>query len=160
MVRLSPKRRRQLLIFTNVALAAALAAAVAAWALVSPATDFQEAASTQAKDEPPRHRTENARPAAAYAVIYQRDLRKPLFDAVAAVAAAPPKPQLNVTLMGTAVDPESPYGIFSDKSGRTRLVSVGQTIDGALVLEITDSAATVKFNGETITLRMKKENKP
>lgn len=98
--------------------------------------------------------------AANYAVIYQTDLRKPLFDptpVVAAPAAPPPKPRLEAVLTGTAVDPGSTFGIFRTKSGDTRLVEVGQSVDGAEVIGIEEGKATVKFHGDILVLTVGKE---
>lgn len=88
-----------------------------------------------------------------------RDLRYPLYDPkpIQVKAAPPPKPVLKAKLVGTVLEPGFTYAIFTDASGKQTLVPVGQSIEGAEVLEIADGKAVVKFCGETITLMAQKE---
>jgi hypothetical protein len=99
-------------------------------------------------------------PLSAYAAICQRELRKPLFDskpsAVSTAKAPPPKPQLTVTLTGTVIEPGFTYAMLRGKSGQVKFVSVGQAIDDAEVTEITPNSVTVKFHGDSITLKVNK----
>jgi len=151
--------RKRLLWTVNVALGALTAASVA-FALAAPlevgVPQLVEAKAASgvdaAKDAAPD-------PLLSYAVIYQRDLRKPLFPpkVVEAPRPAAAKPALGVQLVGTAVEPGHTYGFFRDRSGETKLISVGETVDGAEVTAITDGAATVKYHGDLITLRVPEE---
>ncbi len=99
-------------------------------------------------------------PLSAYSAICQRELRKPLFDAkvsvVSTAKAPPPKPKLAVTLTGTVIEPGFTYAMLRGKSGQVKFVSVGQVIDDAEVTEITSSSVTVKFHGDSITLKVSK----
>ena len=100
---------------------------------------------------------EAAPPAGAdYAVIYRRDLLKPLYDPKPEpkVETKPPPPKLRVTLEGTAVEPGFTYGVFRTADGKTRLVSVGETIAEAEVLEIRNGEAVVRHHGREITLEV------
>jgi hypothetical protein len=104
-----------------------------------------------------------ARSADDYAVIYQRNLRKPLFDPtpVSIKSAPPPKPKLKATLTGTVLEPGFTYALFIDSKGQQKLVSIGQSVEDAEVLSIRDSEATVRFCGEEMILKAKageKEN--
>ncbi len=98
-------------------------------------------------------------PLSAYAVVYKRDLRKPLFDPKPVSVRKPSvrKPRLGLKLLGTAVDPAYTYGFFRDRSGQTKLVQVGQTLDGAEVIAITDGSATVRYHDEIIVLEVAKK---
>ena len=159
MVAMTYRGRRRLLWTVNVALGA-LSAACVAFALAAPlevgvpeAPEAKAASSAEAaKDAAPE-------PLLSYAVIYQRDLRKPLFPptVVETPRPAPAKPALGVQLLGTAVDPGHTYGFFRDRTGETKIISVGETVDGAEVTAITDGAATVKYHGEVLTLRVPAE---
>jgi hypothetical protein len=92
-------------------------------------------------------------PLSDYAAIWQRNLRQPLVD-VAVVAA--PKAALNVTLIGTAVEPGDSSGIFRDAAGQVHWVKVGQTIGGAKVTAIDETSATLEFGGAPVTLTITK----
>jgi type II secretory pathway component PulC len=89
----------------------------------------------------------------AYAVIYQRDLRKPLFDPEAAKVEAPKPPPLTVTLKGTVVEDGFSYAILRNKGGEEKLLKVGDSLEGAEVVSIEQGEATVHFYGQTITLK-------
>ena len=88
----------------------------------------------------------------AFASAYQRDLRRPLFDPEIVPTPPQKRPPLSLTLLGTAVEDGHAQGVFRDKSGRTRLATVGESLEGAEILSIDDGSALVKFLGETIRL--------
>lgn len=159
MVTMSTRDRRRLLWAVNVALAVALVASVLALAVVPLDVGAVEPRpGQQHENDDPMHRPKTG-PLSEYAVIYQRDLRKPLFDPkpVVAVKTQPPKPKLTVSLVGTALEPGFTYGLFRNKSGETKLVSIGEKIDGAEVTAVNEGSATVKFHGELITLKVEKK---
>jgi hypothetical protein len=93
-------------------------------------------------------------PISEYAVIYGRDLQRPLFDGEAE-KGPPPKPP--VTLVGTVVGSGSATAFLKTKAGGTQVVSVGQTVEGAEVTEITAQSATIKFAGTSFVLKVEKE---
>ncbi len=98
-------------------------------------------------------------PLAHFAIIYERSLRKPLFDApppTPLAAPPPPAPKLTVTLTGTVIEPGNTYALFKDQGESVKLVGVGETIAGAEVLQITEGSATVRFNGQEMTLTVAK----
>ena len=96
---------------------------------------------------------------ADYAAIYQRDLRRPLFDPrlVEVVVKPPPAPKPTFTLTGTVTEPGFTYALFRTRAGETKLVSVGESVEGAEVLAIGENAATVSFAGQTLELTVQKE---
>ena len=154
------RKRRRILITVNLLLSAALAAIGYAIVLVpiDSAVEQQAGGAKTAVLSDIMDRA--AEPLSAYAAIYKRPLRKPLFDPKPGVAAgakaAPPKPKLTVTLTGTVIEPGFTYAMLRGKSGQVKFVAVGQTIDSAEVTAITNGSATVKFHGDSITLQVNK----
>lgn len=98
-------------------------------------------------------------PLQSYAGIYKRDLRKPLYDPKpkAVIKVAPVKPKLTIQLLGTVVEPGFTYAILKDSKGKTKFVSVGQSLDGAELKSISAKSITVIFNGEEQILSTKKD---
>lgn len=92
-----------------------------------------------------------------YEVIWQRNLRRPLFDTPPAAKAAPSKPKLSVRLVGTVLEPGFTYGFFMTADGKTVLRRVGEKVAGAKVMSIADGEVTVLLAGETRTLKVEKE---
>lgn len=136
-------------------LAAGLAAST--WALLLAPLETSEVSAASS-----RHRSHSlletaspaARPLAAYTVIHHRPLRKPLFDPKpkAEVKAKPKPPELQATLVGTAVEPGFTYGLFQTRDGQTHLIRIGQTVGGATLTAVTKTSATVTLKGHTLTL--------
>ncbi len=98
-------------------------------------------------------------PLSAYAVIYEADLQRPLYDPgpVAAKPAPPPKP--TITLVGTVIEEGFTYALLKTRAGQVKMASVGQTVDGAEVVGIAADSATIRFAGRTHVLTMQKEGK-
>lgn len=157
---MSVRHMRQLLVLA--CLAILIATALAVWRLaVEPVgldgpTDARVA--SVAEDDadlaspPKRYLTD-------YAVLWQRDLLRPLYDPkpVEVVKKEPPPPKLEVTLEGTAVEPGFTYGLFKVKGGDIKFVSPGQSVGGAEVLAIGNGEARLLFHGREITLKVKAE---
>jgi len=98
-------------------------------------------------------------PLSAYVDICKRPLRKPLFDPkpidiVQAKKTAPPKPRLTVTLVGTVLEPGFTYAMLRGKSEQMKFIGIGQSLDDAEVTAITARSVTLKFHGDSITLRI------
>jgi len=149
---------RRLLLGMNIALAVALVGSAAALvALPLEAGDADREAPAAERTDQPRARPAVG-PLADYTVIYRRNLLRPLYDPkpVVKVAAKPKPPKLPVTLVGTVLEPGFSYGMFKTKDGRTKFVRVGQAVEGAELLAITDKEATVKFGGREIVLKVQK----
>lgn len=168
MVTMSHRGRKRFLWAVNLLAAAGIALSVwAALALPLAVTgedlaDGDAATKTNAEEA---HHVEAPRPLADYRGIYQRDLRKPLDDPKPVeVKAPPPKPKperkLDVTLVGTAVDPGSTYAFFQQKGGKVTMAGVGEKIDDVEVTGITDGEAVVRFDGRVITLKVPERKGP
>ena len=163
MVEMSHRARKRSLWAVNLLAAAGIGlcvwAAVALPLTVAPGDLAEGDAVAKANPGDPQ-RIDAPRPLDDYRAIYQRDLRKPLYDPkpveVKRPKPPPPKPErkLAVTLVGTAVDPGSTYGFFRDKGGKVSLVGVGEKIADAEVSEISDGTAVVRFDGRVITLKV------
>lgn len=158
MVAISYRTRRNILMGAVALLATVIVAALAATIFLPPKVKVPErpGASAAPKD---MHQDRKAEPLSAYAVIWQRELRKPLFPPKdpAAVVSSASRPALALQLIGTAVESGHTFGLFIDRSGQVRTGSVGDTIEGAEIKSITDGAAIVKYFGSDVTLRVAKE---
>ena len=95
-------------------------------------------------------------PLDAYDVISRRDLSGPLFDTAAAAASAPPAPMPPIRLTGTAVEPGFCYGFFCNTKGESKMVGIGESIEGAEVVAVAEQSVTLKFGGRTITMPVEK----
>lgn len=153
------RRRRRVLILVNIVLALALCGGVPMLALAPvesrrPAEEPDVVVAAKS----PSDRAPTARALSEYACIYQRSLRKPLFDVVAAPLAvvAPPKPPMTVTAVGTVMEPGFTYAMLRDKGGKVRYAAVGEEVDGVKVLVIGESGVTVEFAGDRIELSVGK----
>ena len=100
-----------------------------------------------------------------YAVIWQRELRAPLFDPPPQVVAAAPKPRLTVRLLGTVVEPGGPpgesgasYAMLATASGGVLLRKVGDTVDQVEIVGIGDGEVAILFAGERQTLTVEKSS--
>ena len=157
MVARSIRFKKRLLFATSVALAAA--AAISAVGLIAWPVESPQAAATSRPASRRPATTGRAGGLDDYAVIYQRSLRKPLFDAPlpTTVIVEQPKPQLTIKLIGTAVEPGFTWALFKTKSGEEKLVAPGQSLEGAELIEVSQGSATVRFAGELVTLKVQKE---
>ena len=152
MVRMTLRRWRRLFLGVIVLLAAGLGGATAGltlWPLDAPSLAKPQAVAAPVPQKPKAA----ARPAGDYAVIYQRPLLKPLFDQDPTAAVA----QLAMTLEATAVEQDSALALLKTKDGQSAWAGVGQTVAGAEVTAIADGEVTVKFNNQSVVLKVKKE---
>lgn len=93
--------------------------------------------------------------------LCQTDLRKPLVDgpaAPAAPAAAQPPAAFAGRLLATMVEPRNPQAMVQSGK-RTKLISVGDVIDGATLLEIADGSAKFRIGAQTVTVKVE-ERRP
>lgn len=156
MVAMSSRARKRLLLAANAILAIAIVACVCLCVLLPPRVKNAKFSPKDKTLSAGNKAMGRVGPLELYAVIYERDIRKPLFDPkpIRTVKVEPPKPKLTIRLIGTAVEPGFTYGLFRTKSGESKLVSIGQTIGGAEVTAVGEGTATVKFHGELITLKV------
>lgn len=78
------------------------------------------------------------------AVIWQRDLRQPLVDAVAQAEPPAPEPAPAVQLLGTAIEADRRYGLFRLANQATVLRPVGAEVDGYSVIAIERGVARLR----------------
>jgi len=95
----------------------------------------------------------SSRSLAHYRLIWERDLRRPLFDPPPTVAQTPPKPKLALTLLGTALEADAGYAMVKTADGKTRFCQVGDKVAEAEILAIGLDAVQVRFAGEILTLK-------
>lgn len=156
MVTMTLRTQRRLL--WAVAALLALASAGAGTGLVLWPLNPLESASgpAAAAADAPEETNSDASPLSAYAVIYERDLQRPLFDPKPAAPKKKPPPKPTVILVGTVIAPGAARAVLKTKAGRIKMATVGQTVDGAEVLEVTADSATIRFAGHTHTLAIQK----
>ncbi len=153
--------RRRLLILANAAFVAMLA--WCAWALFAPLDlDTSEGGPRTSKRSHGQHGTQETGPLASYASIYTRPLRKPLYDLTpkAIVAAKKAEPKFPGVLTGTIIEPGFTFATFRVPGGDEKVVPVGETVEGAEVLAITQGEVRIRFHDKEITLKTNVEGTP
>ena len=98
-----------------------------------------------------------------YEAIYKKDIRRPLYDPPPVVVpppVAPPPPPLTLQLMGTVLEPGFEYAIIRTGAGQEKLMTLGETLDGAELLRVDEITATVRFAGQERTLKVQKKESP
>lgn len=93
-------------------------------------------------------------PLSAYAALSGRDFQQPLFDAP---LESRPVPKPTVTLAGTVIQPGNTFALLKTKAGQVQWAAVGQTVEGAEVLEITADSVKIKVAEDTYTLKVEKQ---
>jgi hypothetical protein len=88
----------------------------------------------------------------ALAVIWQRDLRRPLFDPAPAPTERPAEPSLAIRLLGTAVEADRRYGLFRLSNNHTTVRPVGSDVDGFEVVSIERGRARLRAGGRDYEL--------
>jgi len=152
-------RRRKRLLWLTIAALAAGTAVSAGGLLLAPLATFSGPGDRDGGDAGSgggAARRARAETLADYAAIYRRDLRKPLVDpkpVAPTVRLRRPKPKMTVTLVGTAVEPGFTYAMFRTRGHGTKLVRVGETIEGVEVLSVATDSARVRFAGEVRELK-------
>jgi hypothetical protein len=147
------------LFLVNAALGAALVA-IAAAAFFPPGDIRGEAGRQRRRAAQVSGGEERLGPLESYAGVWQRPLRKPLFDPpppkaeVKPPPPAPPPPTFH--LIATAIEPGAGFAIFRTAGGELRTVSVGESIEGAELIGITENSATVRIGGRPQTLTREK----
>lgn len=88
------------------------------------------------------------------AVIWQRDLRQPVVDAVAKVEPPAPEPAPSVQLLGTAIESDRRYGLFRLANQTTVLRSVGTEVEGFAVIAIERGVARLRAGSHEYELKV------
>ena len=140
-----------MLVLVNAALAACLVAVAAA--AFAPPDDVRAAPLQRRQPVQPSSGEDPIGPLESYSAVWQRSLRNPLFDAPPPKEAAKPPPSPpNVRLVFTAVEPGAGMATFRTAAGELRTVSIGESIDGAVLLEVTQNSAILQVSGEKVTM--------
>lgn len=95
-------------------------------------------------------------PLSTYAVVYGRDLQRPLVDPTPRTPERKPPPPPPVALVGTIVESQGTRALLKTKAGRIKMASVGERVDEAEVVEVGATSATIRFAGHTYTLNIEK----
>jgi hypothetical protein len=132
-------------------------AGLVAWPLEGPGDGT--AASPTAGGNPITGTTRERLSLSAYACLWEKDLQRPLYDPAPAVAKPKPPPVPGVTLVGTVIEEGFTYALLKTKAGQVKMVSVGQTVEGAQVLVITANSTTIRLGGHEHVLKIEKETK-
>jgi len=132
------------------------------WGLCSPygVVDTHAPPSTRMGDFAEGPRTH--RPVlATFGSVWNLNLRRPLYDQPARVAAKPtPKtPALPARLVGTVIEPGRSVAMFITKAGKIELLGIGETVGNMEVLAITHESATVRHASRTIELTVEQEGR-
>lgn len=159
---MTPHKRKNILLAASALLGVAIVASIVlgvALPLVPPPSQ------TITKPRPSGANRQATKPATLdrFAVIYQKDVRRPLFDPKPVVyqpPPPPPPPKPTAKLVGTVADPGFACAIFRSGSGEDKVVPVGQTYEGIEVLEVKDTEAKVKFAGLPLVLKVEKKVEP
>jgi hypothetical protein len=102
-----------------------------------------------------------------------RSLRAPLYDPPPTPPTAPtnarpvprpkptPPPRLNLTLVGTIIDPDQSLAIIADADGNFDVKGVGDSLElkpaGVRIGQIESEAITLQYQGKESTIRLEKE---
>jgi len=157
MVTMTLRTQRRLL-WTAAALLALASAGAGAGFVLWPLEPLASASGpAAAAADAPEETSSDASPLSAYAVIYERDLQRPLFDPKPVAPKKKPPPEPTVTLVGTVIAPGAARAVLKTKGGQIKMATIGQTVDGAEVLEVTVDSATIRFAGHTHTLAIQKK---
>jgi len=147
------RKQKRLLALTCTVLALAIVACLAAGALPVGIEQDDNASDPTGTDHATLYGTPTG-PLADYAAIWGGNPRGSIYP-----PPPPPPPvarkkkPLTVRLTGTVVEPGFTYAILCGKSGQSKFVAIGQSLDGAEVVEVAADSATVRFDGESIVLK-------
>ena len=100
-----------------------------------------------------------ALPPARHAV-WRTPLRQPLQDQPTPTPTAKPsKPPRSFTtrLAGTVIEQDHSVAMFITRNGKIELKAVGEDVDNARVLDITPDRVSLRHNGRTLDLTLKKK---
>jgi hypothetical protein len=100
-------------------------------------------------------RPERSRPAGRY-----RMPGEAVPPPMAAAPVAPPAPVWNLRLLGTVALPSGGIAAIAGQTGESRVVRVGQEIDGFKLVRVTPGKARLEGNDTTLTLEMQPGGTP
>lgn len=150
-----------------------LSVAVLAWGILAPTRDLSPAQPPPSVT--PRSMTDNGSdalpPLDEFTLLCQRKLQSPLYDPPpepVAVEEAPPEPvrlpPLQITLLGTIVEPDRTVAMFATQGGHIELTRIGQTVsnapNGPKVIDITADEVVVEYDGQQRTMVVRQGSQP
>jgi len=152
------RKRKRILAMASIVLAMAIVSCACGFVVVPLRTGDVVDSPAVRRSDPSHQRQQEAEPLGAYGVIFQKNLRGPLFDPKPPPVVSRPaeEPKSNLHLAGVVLEKAFAYAIIMGKSGTSKLVQVGETIDRAEVVDITADSATVMLDGKRMTLKLKK----
>lgn len=149
-----------------------LSAAVLAWGILAPTRDLSPA---QPSSSATRSMTDTGPdtlpPLDEFTLLCQRKLQSPLYDPPpepVAVEEASPEPvrlpPLQITLLGTIVEPDRTVAMFATQGGHIELTRIGQTVsnapNGPKVIGITADEVVVEYDGQQRTMVVRQGSQP
>lgn len=98
----------------------------------------------------------------AFERLWDRNLRRPLYDPPPAEPAPPPPPPRPpapppLTLVGTVVEDHRSRALLAASDGRVRLLAVGERVDEVEVVSIAENRVVVRHGGRSFELEKPKE---
>ena len=84
------------------------------------------------------------------------DLRKPLFDPPPPPEVKKPRPPLRIKLQATMVEPGNSMAMITGSDGKTTFKTIGDVIDNAEIIEITETQITVRYHDELVPILIEK----
>ena len=95
-------------------------------------------------------------PLASFENLWDRDLRRPLFDPAPAPPAPPAAvapPSLSVRLVGTVTEPGHSQALLMTPEGKLEIKAIGEQSGGAEIVAIDEAGITVRFAGQTLSIK-------
>jgi hypothetical protein len=87
-------------------------------------------------------------------VVWQRNLRQPLFDAPPAAAASKPEAPLSIQLLGTAIEDERRFAVLTLASNVPIVREIGAVVDGYELTAIERGLVRLKRGDKSYELRV------
>lgn len=161
MVAWSLQTRRRLVVLLNVVLLVSIGGLLCGSVTTSPAPRESASKPDEAK-RPSPVKPIPPKPLSFYLAAARVPLRRPLVDPPAPSKPLPEKTVIQKTslrakLTGTIIDAEHAYGIFINAAGEEIPLTVGETIDGAELVQVKSHSATLKYRNTMVLLELPRE---
>jgi hypothetical protein len=147
-----------MLLTTNAALIAGIALLIVWAAAGLPAASPPPPPQAEARRPDADNQGRETKPLEYYLTAAQTPLRKSLVEPPPAPAPAretsQPSVPLNVRLVGIAMDSDVAYGVFVDASGAEVLLAVGETVNEAELVRVSNDSVTMKHHNELVRLEL------
>lgn len=131
------------------------ATAVGVYKLLRPLPTWQPPEINRQAPEKPKDADPRKPALSELAVIWQRDLRQPLFDPQPqSPPAPPPERPVAIELLGTVVEARQRYGLFRLSDRRTVIRPVGGDVEGYSVVGIERGRAQLRRGAREVELKV------